>query len=86
MWSSIKQYPVAYQALVQAILALGCSFGLGLNGNQIGAILTVSAALLAVVTHRHVTPIVNPRTDDGAPLVRGNAATEVPVGSISLGR
>lgn len=82
MWGYIKQYPVLFQGLVQAILALGCSFGLRLSGEQIGSILTVSAAVLAFVTHQQVTPIVNPRTNDGRQLVpagSGSTATRSPV-------
>jgi hypothetical protein len=69
MWNSIKQEPVLFQGLIQAVLALGVSFGLHLSGDQVGAILAVTAALLSVATRAQVTPMVNPRTNSGISLV-----------------
>lgn len=48
--------PALILGLVQAILALAISFGADLDANEVGAILAVTAAILAVVTRQSVTP------------------------------
>jgi hypothetical protein len=48
----IQQEPVLFHGVVQAILALGMSFGLGLNVNQVGTIAAVSAAVLSFIIGR----------------------------------
>jgi hypothetical protein len=48
--------PVMVLAVVQAVLALATSFGLGLSGEQVGAILAVSAAILGLIARQKVTP------------------------------
>jgi hypothetical protein len=55
-WSLIKAEPVSFQGIVQATIALGTSFGLGLNGTQVGAILAVTAAILSFLTRQQVSP------------------------------
>ncbi len=42
--------------LIQAVLALAIAFGASLTPEQIGTILAVSAAFLAVVTRSQVSP------------------------------
>lgn len=42
--------------IIQALLALLIAFGLDLTSDQTAAILGVSAAVLAVVTHTQVSP------------------------------
>jgi hypothetical protein len=49
--------PVMVLAVVQAVLALATSFGLGLSGEQVGAILAVSAAILGLIARQKVTPV-----------------------------
>lgn len=48
--------PALLLGAVQAILALAVSFGLELTGEQTGAILAASAAVLSVLLRRKVTP------------------------------
>ncbi len=69
MWKLIKEEPVSVQGVVQAVIALGTSFGLGWNGNQVGGVLAVTAAILTLVTRQQVTPIANPKTTVSTPLV-----------------
>jgi hypothetical protein len=69
MWHLIKEEPVGVQGIIQAVLALGTSFGLGLSNSQIGAILAVTAAILALLTRQQVTPLANPKTNEQTPLV-----------------
>lgn len=65
----VKQEPVAFQAVIQAVIALGTSFGLSWNAGQVGAVVTCSAALLAFLTRQAVTPTANPRNSTGVALV-----------------
>ena len=67
----IQQEPVLFQALAQAALACAAGFGWWreLTPEQMGELLALSAAVLSLVTRQRVTPIVNPRAADGAPLV-----------------
>lgn len=51
--------PAMILAAVQAVIALVTAFGLDLSGEQIGAIMAVSAAVLGVVTRQSVTPNVS---------------------------
>ncbi len=60
LWSLVLQQPVYAQALVQASIALATAFGLNWNGVQIGATMAFSAAVLAFLTQKAVTPIENP--------------------------
>jgi hypothetical protein len=49
--------PVLIMGAIQAGLALAVSFGLSLTAEQTGAVLAFSAAVLAVITRRQVTPV-----------------------------
>jgi hypothetical protein len=48
--------PALVMGAVQAILALILAFGVDLTSEQVGAILAVSAALLALAVRAKVTP------------------------------
>ena len=52
----VRNEPVLLTALIQSVLALVVSFGLSLSPEQIGGILAVSAAILAIVARSQVTP------------------------------
>lgn len=54
MKKMISREPELVIGLVQAILALLLAFGVTMSQEQIGAILAVSAALLALVARRQV--------------------------------
>jgi hypothetical protein len=70
MLSLIKKEPVLFQGVIQAGLALAVAFGVGLDATQTGSLLAFSAAALSFVTRTQVTPMANPKTPDGAPLMR----------------
>lgn len=65
LWTLVRQQPVYCQGVIQAIIALAVSFGLGLTSGQIGSLTAATAAILAFVTQTQVTPIVNPRDNAG---------------------
>jgi hypothetical protein len=48
--------PAMFMATIQAAIALGISFGLDLTGDQVGAIMAFSAAVLGLVTRSQVFP------------------------------
>jgi hypothetical protein len=52
----IKAEPALVAGLVQAVLTLVVAFGLDLSTEQVAAILTVTAAVLAIVVRSQVTP------------------------------
>ena len=52
--------PILWLAAVQAAIALVTSFGLDMTGEQTGAVMAVSAALLGLVARRRVSPVVDP--------------------------
>ena len=52
----IRNEPALVIGLVQAALALVIAFGLELSEEQVGAVLAISAAVLALVTRSQVTP------------------------------
>jgi hypothetical protein len=52
-----KREPALVIGVLQAVVALAVAFGFGLSAEQTGAILAVSAALLALVTRSQVTPV-----------------------------
>jgi hypothetical protein len=58
MLQMIKEEPVAFQAVLQALIVMAISFGLDLDVKQVGAILAVTAAILAFFTRQAVTPTV----------------------------
>lgn len=51
-----KREPALILGFVQTVLALVLAFGVELDTEQVGAILAVTAAVLAVVTRQQVTP------------------------------
>lgn len=53
----VNAEPVMVLAVIQAALALGVSFGLGLSGEQVGAILALTAAILGLIARQKVTPV-----------------------------
>jgi hypothetical protein len=59
MLDKIRNEPVLITGLVQAALALVVAFGLDVSQEQIGAILAVTAAVLALVARARVTPVEN---------------------------
>jgi len=52
--------PAVILGAIQAILALGLSFGLHLEPQQIGAIMAAAAAILALVVRQQVSPVSKP--------------------------
>jgi hypothetical protein len=65
VWSLILREPMYTQSLVVALIALGTSFGLGWDAQQVGSVSAVSAAILAVLTRQAVTPIAAPSLPSG---------------------
>lgn len=53
-----KREPALFYGVVNAVIALAVSFGLELKPDQIGALLAVTSALLALVTRTQMTPNV----------------------------
>lgn len=56
MIDRIKREPALVSGLVAAALALAIAFGLDLTEKQVGAIMAVVAAVLALVVRSQVTP------------------------------
>lgn len=59
-----RREPAVIVGVVQAIIALAVSFGFDLSTEQVGAILAVTAAVLALVTRSQVTPTARPVKPD----------------------
>lgn len=53
----IRREPALAAGLVQAVLALLVTFGVDLSQEQVGAILAVTAAVLALVVRAQVSPV-----------------------------
>jgi hypothetical protein len=51
-----NEEPVRLYAFVQAGIAAGISFGLDWTGEQVGAVMMLTSAALALVIRRKVTP------------------------------
>ena len=49
--------PVAILAVIQTALALITAFGFNLSGEQVGAIVAVSSAVLALIARSKVAPV-----------------------------
>jgi hypothetical protein len=79
MWQLIKEEPVSTQGIIQAVLALGTSFDLGLSSSQTGAILAVTAAILTLLTRQQVTPLANPKLQQ-RDRQRDDGSSPAPVG------
>jgi hypothetical protein len=75
-WKRIEEEPVAFQAVLQAALALSVSFGLELTDDQVASLLGFTALLLGFLTRRVVTPLANPKDDAGNRLVPHTLAIE----------
>lgn len=56
----IKAEPALVAGVLQALLALLLAFGVPLSSEQVGAIVALSAAILAVVVRQRVTPTGDP--------------------------
>jgi hypothetical protein len=52
----LRREPVAIMAIVQTAIACAVVFGLDWTDEQVAAVLALSAAVLAVVARRAVTP------------------------------
>jgi hypothetical protein len=68
----IREESVTSQALVQAFIALGIAFSWWHWSNQqVGAVVGIVAAVLAMFTRSQVTPVSNPRSKRGEILTPG---------------
>lgn len=56
MLKIVKSEPVAVAGAVQAVVGLLAAFGLHLSPDQIGAVMAVVAAVLALVVRQNVSP------------------------------
>jgi hypothetical protein len=65
MLARIKREPALAVGLVQTVLGLVLAFGVDLSNEQVGAIMAVTAAVLALVTRSQVTPTADPGGDPG---------------------
>jgi len=69
MWllKQIKQEPVLFQMVVQAFFPLLFALGIipNLDEKTLGILYAFTAALLSFVTRTQVTPLANPRDNDG---------------------
>ncbi|MGL5059771.1 MAG: hypothetical protein ACRC62_07285 [Microcoleus sp.] len=68
MWlfKQIRQEPVLFQGLIQALFPVLVAFGaLQLQESQLGTLYAFTAALLSFLTRTQVTPLSNPRDDSG---------------------
>ena len=65
LWTLIKKWPVRFQALIVALIALGSAFGLAWNGVQVAAVTAFSAAVLSFLTEQAVTPVSEPTLPAG---------------------
>lgn len=71
-----RREPALIMGVVQAAIALAMGFGFDISLEQMGLILTFTAALLALITRQQVTPFVNAgttpnvNTKQNTPLIR----------------
>lgn len=68
--------PVYTQALVVALIAWATAFGLSWNGVQVGATCGLSAAFLAFLTKKVVTPLADPVIPTGTTITVETPAGE----------
>ena len=59
VWKRVYEEPVACQAMIVSGIALGSAFGLGWNGDQVGAVTSFTAVVLGFLTRSVVTPFGN---------------------------
>ena len=57
----LRTEPALVAGVVQALLALLLAFGVPLSDEQVGAIIAVSAAILAIVVRQQVSPTYDPQ-------------------------
>lgn len=69
MGSLLGREPVTILAAVRAIIVCAVAFGLSLSPAQMAALFVAIEAVLAVITRQVVTPMAEPRDEDGAPAV-----------------
>ena len=62
----VRREPALVSGLVNAVVALAVAFGLDLTEEQIGSILAVVAAVMALVVRQQVTPTASDSSDDTA--------------------
>ena len=62
----VRREPALVSGLVTAAIALAVSFGLDLTEEQVGSILAVVAAVMALVVRQQVTPTAGDGSDDAA--------------------
>jgi hypothetical protein len=58
MLTLLKKEPALILGFVQAVVAVGVSFGLQLSVDQVGALMALSAAALGLVVRHNVSPAV----------------------------
>jgi len=81
MWDRIKKEPALVAGVVQAVLGLLLAFGVELTTEQTGAILAITAAVLALFVRSQVTPTVSQRGEEGA---AGDAVVWIAVAALVL--
>ncbi len=65
--------PVALAAVIRTVILAGVAFGLGWTVEQIAALMLAVEAILAVLTRQAVTPVAEPKLEEGASVNRGSA-------------
>lgn len=73
----IRAYPVRFQGVVNAGLALAVGFGLNIDDYQMGLLLAFSSSVLALLAERSVTPI-SKLPEYGPPSPTGHARPPAP--------
>lgn len=59
LWKRIQTEPALVSGFIAAALALAAAFGLKLSGDQIGTILAIVSAGLALLVRSQVVPLVS---------------------------
>ena len=79
----VRKYPVRAQAVVQSVIGAATAFGLGWSAQQVGAIVVLSASVLALLTEQAVTALEDPKIAEGTTITvvtpPGEANREVTV-------
>lgn len=75
----VKEEPALIVGVVTAVIVLLVAFGVPISEDQRAAVVGVTAAVLAlfgggVAVRALVTPLANPKTSDGEPLVPASEA------------
>jgi hypothetical protein len=65
----IRREPVLSQGIVQAVFACAAAFGLPMTQQQLGTVLALSAASMALLARSHTTSVARPKGRGGADLV-----------------